>query len=57
VPLELCDVPRGQIIRRQIPAEHVDAILQFSTKRPTDRLASIRRGVSVGQTFVKRLRH
>ncbi|KAI0053586.1 argonaute-like protein [Auriscalpium vulgare] len=47
IPLELCEVLPGQIIRKQIPAEKTSAVLEFATKKPQERLASIREGLGV----------
>ncbi|KAF8313410.1 Piwi-domain-containing protein [Clavulina sp. PMI_390] len=47
IPFELCTVPVGQIMRRQVPPEKTKEVLEFATRKPDDRLASIRRGVEV----------
>lgn len=47
LPLELCEVPPGQIMRKQVPPELTKNVLEFATKKPADRLDSIRRGLSV----------
>ncbi|KAH8113254.1 argonaute-like protein [Phellopilus nigrolimitatus] len=47
LPLELCVVPAGQIMRKQVPPELTKNVLEFATKRPEDRLNSIRKGLSV----------
>jgi eukaryotic translation initiation factor 2C len=47
IPLELCMVPPGQIMRKQVPPEKTKDVLDFATKKPEDRLASIRNGLSV----------
>lgn len=47
IPLELCTVPPGQIMRKQVPPDKTKDVLDFATKRPEDRLASIRNGLSV----------
>jgi eukaryotic translation initiation factor 2C len=47
VPFELCDVPPGQIMRKQVPSERTKDVLDFATKRPSDRLASINAGLSI----------
>ncbi|KZT20385.1 argonaute-like protein [Neolentinus lepideus HHB14362 ss-1] len=47
IPLELCFVPPGQIMRKQVPPEKTKDVLDFATKRPEDRLQSIRNGLSV----------
>ncbi|KAJ7879560.1 argonaute-like protein [Mycena olivaceomarginata] len=45
--LELCNVPPGQFMRKQIPPEKTKAVLDFATKKPLKRLESIRNGLSV----------
>ncbi|KIM90880.1 hypothetical protein PILCRDRAFT_811377 [Piloderma croceum F 1598] len=47
IPMELCTVPSGQIMRKQVPPEKTKDVLEFATKRPEDRLASIRNGLAV----------
>jgi len=47
IPLELCEVPAGQIMRKQVPPEKTKDVLDFATKKPKDRLDSIRNGLSV----------
>ena len=47
IPLELCTVPPGQIMRKQVPPEKTKDVLDFATKKPQDRLASIRAGLGV----------
>lgn len=47
IPIELCSVPKGQIMRKQVPPEKTKDVLDFATKKPEDRLASIRNGLSV----------
>ncbi|KAA1466451.1 argonaute-like protein [Dentipellis sp. KUC8613] len=47
LPLELCKVPPGQIIRKQLPPETTIEVLSFATKKPQDRLQSIRNGLGV----------
>jgi hypothetical protein len=47
IPMELCMVPPGQIMRKQVPPEKTKDVLEFATKRPEDRLASIRNGLAV----------
>ena len=47
IPLELCHVPPGQIVRKQVPPEKTKDVLDFATKRPEDRLRSIANGVDV----------
>lgn len=47
LPLELCVVPKGQIMRKQVPPELTKNVLEFATKRPGDRLNSIQNGLGV----------
>jgi eukaryotic translation initiation factor 2C len=47
LPLELCTVPPGQIMRKQVPPEKTKDVLDFATKKPQDRLQSIVNGLSV----------
>jgi len=47
IPLELCQVPPGQIMRKQVPPDKRNSVLKFATKRPNDRLASICNGLNV----------
>jgi eukaryotic translation initiation factor 2C len=47
IPLELCFVPPGQIMRKQVPPEKTKDVVEFATKKPADRLQSIRQGLSV----------
>jgi len=47
LPLELCAVPAGQIMRRQIPSDKTDQVVQFSTMKPVDRFRSILAGRDV----------
>ena len=47
IPLEMCTVPPGQIMRKQVPDDKVKAVVEFATKRPEERLASIRMGLGV----------
>ncbi|KAF8529210.1 argonaute-like protein [Hysterangium stoloniferum] len=47
IPLELCMVPAGQIMRKQVPPEKTRDVLQFSTQKPQDRLNSIKNGIDV----------
>ncbi|KNZ81482.1 Protein argonaute-2 [Termitomyces sp. J132] len=47
IPLELCIVPPGQIMRKQVPPEKTKEVLDFATKRPGDRLRSIVDGLAV----------
>ncbi|KAH9045386.1 argonaute-like protein [Lactarius pseudohatsudake] len=47
IPLELCHVPPGQIMRKQVPPDKTNSVLEFATKRPNDRLGSIVNGLGV----------
>jgi len=47
IPLELCEVPPGQIMRKQVPSEKTKDVVEFATKRPADRLASIGQGIGM----------
>ncbi|KAF7365497.1 Argonaute-like protein [Mycena venus] len=46
-PLELCDVPPGQLMRKQFPPEKTKDVLDFATKKPVGRLQSIKNGLDV----------
>ncbi|TEB08819.1 eukaryotic translation initiation factor 2C [Coprinellus micaceus] len=45
VPLEVCTVPSGQIVRKQIPPHKMNDVLTFSKKTPDERFEIIRRGI------------
>ncbi|KAH9077150.1 argonaute-like protein [Lactarius deliciosus] len=47
IPLELCHVPPGQIMRKQVPPDKTNSVLEFATKRPHERLGSIINGLGV----------
>ncbi|KAJ7611818.1 argonaute-like protein [Roridomyces roridus] len=47
IPLELCKVPPGQLMRKQVPPEKTKDVLDFATKKPADRLNSIVAGLQV----------
>lgn len=47
IPLELCEVPMGQFMRKQIPEDKVKDVLEFSTRKPDERLQRIRDGLQV----------
>ncbi|KAF4620072.1 hypothetical protein D9613_004836 [Agrocybe pediades] len=49
IPIELCELIEGQFMRRQVPAEKTNDMLEFSKMSPTDRLGSIREGLAVLQ--------
>ncbi|CUA66950.1 Protein argonaute-2 [Rhizoctonia solani] len=48
-PIELCSIIPGQLMRRQVPPNLVNSVLDFSTKKPKERLNSIVAGHSVLQ--------
>ena len=52
-------MPPGQVMRKQVPPERTRDVLEFSTKKPAERLNSIRNGFTVsGPTiFVHLPRH
>ena len=47
LPMECCSIPEGQIMRKQIPPEKTKDVLEFATRRPGDRLQSIKNGLGV----------
>ncbi|KAK0482092.1 argonaute-like protein [Armillaria luteobubalina] len=47
IPLELCFITKGQIMRKQVPSSLTPKVLSFATKKPQDRLSSIRNGLEV----------
>ncbi|KAI0353623.1 argonaute-like protein [Trametes cingulata] len=47
IPMEVCHVFEGQIMRKQVPPEKTKDVLDFATKKPQERLASIRNGLGV----------
>ena len=47
IPMELCSIPEGQIMRKQLPPEKTKDMVEFATKRPNERLDSIKRGLGV----------
>ncbi|KAH9179678.1 argonaute-like protein [Lactarius sanguifluus] len=46
-PVGMCHVPPGQIMRKQVPPDKTNSVLEFATKRPHDRLGSIINGLGV----------
>jgi eukaryotic translation initiation factor 2C len=56
LPLEVCVVPGGQIMRKQVPPEKTKDVLEFATKKPQDRLASIRAGLQVRHFIILSLK-
>jgi len=49
IPIELCEVTPGQIMRKQIPADMTSEIVDFSKMGPAQRLTSIKAGLNVLQ--------
>jgi eukaryotic translation initiation factor 2C len=49
LPLELCTVPPGQIMRKQIPADKTSEVVDFARLKPPQRLATIRQGLQLLQ--------
>ncbi len=49
IPMELCNVLPGQIMRKQVPPEKTKDVLEFATQKPEARLNSIRNGLGVLQ--------
>ena len=49
IPMELCNVIPGQIMRKQVPPEKTKDVLEFATQKPEARLNSIRNGLGVLQ--------
>ncbi|KAF8061822.1 argonaute-like protein [Lyophyllum atratum] len=47
LPLELCVVPPGQIMKKQLPPEKTKDVLDFATMRPAQRFDSIRNGLGI----------
>ncbi|KAI0250549.1 Piwi domain-containing protein [Lactifluus subvellereus] len=47
IPLELCQVPPCQIMRKCIPPDQTNSVVEVTRTRPLDRLALIRNGFNV----------
>ncbi|PIL23261.1 Argonaute [Ganoderma sinense ZZ0214-1] len=47
IPMECCTIPAGQIMRKQMPPDKVKDVVAFATKRPHERLASIRAALGI----------
>lgn len=47
VPIELLAVVSGQLMRKEVPSDRTKDVVEFSTKAPKERLASIRQAFSV----------
>ena len=52
IPIKLCEVLPGQIMRKQIPADKTTDVVEFSQMNPAQTLASIRTGLQVGDIIV-----
>ncbi|KAF8806120.1 argonaute-like protein [Phlegmacium glaucopus] len=49
IPVELCEVMPGQIMRKQIPADKTTDVVEFSKMEPAQRLKAIQNGLNVLQ--------
>jgi eukaryotic translation initiation factor 2C len=49
IPMEICTVIPGQIMRKQVPPEKTKDVLDFATQKPEARLNSIKKGLDVLQ--------
>ncbi|KAJ7490839.1 argonaute-like protein [Mycena latifolia] len=47
IPLELCTVLPGQLVKKEVPDDKKADLVDFATMAPKDRLASIRKGLQV----------
>ena len=47
IPIELCTVLPGQLMRKQFPEDKTNDMVEFARKRPAERLAAIREGLQV----------
>jgi eukaryotic translation initiation factor 2C len=47
IPLELCTVLPGQLVKKEVPDDKKAALVEFATMAPKDRLASIKKGLEV----------
>ena len=45
--MELCEVPPGQLIRKQMNPDNIRSILEFSTTHPSERMRRIEEGLGV----------
>lgn len=45
IPMELCVIPPGQLMKKQVPPEKTADVVRFASKRPEDRFESIRKGI------------
>jgi len=54
IPMELCQVLPGQLMRKQFPEDKTNDMVDFARKRPAERLSAIKEGLkvsSIGITF------
>ncbi|KAG9103624.1 pre-mRNA-splicing factor cwc22 [Ceratobasidium sp. 370] len=47
IPMEFCEILPGQLMRKQIPTELTDEMVNFSRKRPEERLAAIKAALPI----------
>lgn len=47
IPIELCTVVPGQIMRKQFPEDKTNEMVEFARKVPAERLAAIKKGLEV----------
>ncbi len=45
--MECCTIPEGQIMRKQLPPEKTNDMVTFATKKPRERLESVRAALGV----------
>jgi len=46
VPIELCEVSPGQIMRKQLPSDKTKDMVAFSTQKPHERFQTIQNGAN-----------
>ena len=51
IPIEVCTVLPGQLMRKQFPEDKTNDMVEFARKKPAERLAAIREGLQVGLMF------
>ncbi|KAJ6630422.1 argonaute-like protein [Mycena sp. CBHHK59/15] len=47
IPLELCTVSPGQLVRKEVPDDKKTQLVEFASMPPKERLASIKKGLEV----------
>jgi len=47
IPMELCQVLPGQLMRKQFPEDKTSDMVDFARKHPNERLAAIKEGLKV----------